>query len=839
MTTQPKQQQAIPDSASDWSQTITFNQFDPSLGALQAIEVGLTADVAGAVAIESLEAAPASVSVALSGLLTVKDPAGTALVSAAPDPSAAAHLGAYDGSADFAGASGIIFNGLSAAVSSGAVLSPSASGMQDFVGTGTVALPVTATTRLHVSGPANLQVASRADAGATVSLGYDYGSSGGDSGSTFGSDLAAIALIQPSLDFVTVTTQPQVFAFADATTGWSSNLPVRQFNPALGTLEAVKITVAADIAGSVAAEDLGTAGSAFVTQTAAVTVGQPGSFLDLAAAPSVNDTQMLAAFDGTADFAGTSGQIDQGLTNTATMSSELEDTAQLAAFTGTGTVSVPIATTSSATLDGPANLVARLLAQAGATVSVSYTYRPADIPPTAVEWVDPILPSAHDQDVAITLPGTYTASHAPTPSIGSLVIDSPGAVLVLDTNLAISGNFILDAGTVVFNGTTLSAADISLNGGTVTGDTVALDAAGTIVIGAVGLAGVLTAGTVVPISASATDLTAALGGFIATDSTATLTPIAVGTAPPPLEQPITPLPTLAASSLITAGGVLAPIPAVTSPMTVAADHNGMLVFGSAGPFLFDGGATGANTVVGGGGASTLFGGSGGGNVLAGGSGAATIVGSGGGNDLLMAGGSSALLFGGSGSSTVVGGSGLSTVAGGSGQTTVFAGSGGLLAFGGTGPLTFVGGLGASTVVSGTGAATLFGGGHDQLYADGGSATLVGAAAGGDLLAASSGTALLVAGGADTLMAGSGNAQMIGGAGADLFAFVNGAAGGNAVIWNFTQGADHVGLFGYAPNVVQTVLASAATGGGATTITLPDNTKITFGNITHLGAADFA
>lgn len=281
--------------------------------------------------------------------------------------------------------------------------------------------------------------------------------------------------------------------------------------------------------------------------------------------------------------------------------------------------------------------------------------------------------------------------------------------------------------------------------------------------------------------------------------------------------------------------------------------------------------SGNDTLLGGAGAATLLGGVGSTNLLAAGSG----------DTLLVAGSGLATMFGGSGADIMVGGAGASTVSGGTGATTVFAGTGVMEAFGGASPFRFVGGTnGASTVVGGAGISTLFGGtGSNNLLVGGtGAATIVGGAGGdelvgggsaGDLISAGASNETLVgsfAGGADTLvggtggdlevagtgndimfggsgpdtmLAGIGNDVMVAGSGPDLLVFSNGQAGGSDTIWNFAPGTDFVFLANYAPNIVQTALASAVTSGGSTTITLTDNTRITFGGITQLTASNFA
>lgn len=181
----------------------------------------------------------------------------------------------------------------------------------------------------------------------------------------------------------------------------------------------------------------------------------------------------------------------------------------------------------------------------------------------------------------------------------------------------------------------------------------------------------------------------------------------------------------------------------------------------------------------------------------------------------------------------VGGSGVSTVVGGSGQNTMFGGSSGRdLLVAGVGLTTIVGFNGNSLVGLGTN--------PDVLVSGGGNETLVGSAQGeADKLFANNGNDAMFGGtGNDTLVAAGGNAQMIAGSGSDLFLFSNGNAGGVAVIWNFAQGQDHVELYNYGPKVVDAILNSAVVNTGGTTVTLPDNTRITFADITHLSANDF-
>jgi hypothetical protein len=70
----------------------------------------------------------------------------------------------------------------------------------------------------------------------------------------------------------------------------------------------------------------------------------------------------------------------------------------------------------------------------------------------------------------------------------------------------------------------------------------------------------------------------------------------------------------------------------------------------------------------------------------------------------------------------------------------------------------------------------------------------------------------------------------GGGGNDAFAFVSSLMHGNSVvILDFTS-SDTVFLTGYGSNAAATALNSASSANGNTTLTLTDNTKVTFLNV---------
>ena len=91
-------------------------------------------------------------------------------------------------------------------------------------------------------------------------------------------------------------------------------------------------------------------------------------------------------------------------------------------------------------------------------------------------------------------------------------------------------------------------------------------------------------------------------------------------------------------------------------------------------------------------------------------------------------------------------------------------------------------------------------------------------------------------GDDAIIAGTGAATLVGGGGADFFDFFASLGGPsvNVVIGDFSA-IDNVMLVNYAGGEGANAIAAATTSGGSTTITLSDNTKITFTGVTNAGA----
>lgn len=171
------------------------------------------------------------------------------------------------------------------------------------------------------------------------------------------------------------------------TTNWTSSVTIPKFDPALGTLQSIFVELRGTIAGAAKVESLDSSGSvvmlAFQGQ---ITLTRPDLSPLVVTLPVANFTDSLTAFDGTIDFAGTSGKthpgINTSLTNTVTSPPPAGD---LALFTGPignpGTIVLPVTAQGTSIATGSGNLISQFNQQASADVRVCYNFLP-NTPPT-------------------------------------------------------------------------------------------------------------------------------------------------------------------------------------------------------------------------------------------------------------------------------------------------------------------------------------------------------------------------------------------------------------------------------------------------------------------------
>ena len=164
-------------------------------------------------------------------------------------------------------------------------------------------------------------------------------------------------------------------------TDWINSLIIPQFDPTTGTLNSIKFTLEGTVDGDVSLENLG-GSPATINSTLQAPINATLPVLGiLTVSPSSGRSDMLAAFDGTNDFGGTSGVSAQPVTP-ATLTDMIGPSANaalLALFTGVGNVNIPVEADgmASASAPGGAIFVSQFLTRAKAKLIVDYDFTPA------------------------------------------------------------------------------------------------------------------------------------------------------------------------------------------------------------------------------------------------------------------------------------------------------------------------------------------------------------------------------------------------------------------------------------------------------------------------------
>jgi len=257
--------------------------------------------------------------------------------------------------------------------------------------------------------------------------------------------------------------------------------------------------------------------------------------------------------------------------------------------------------------------------------------------------------------------------------------------------------------------------------------------------------------------------------------------------------------------------------------------------------------SGNNTIRPGGGNNLVFTGYGN-NLVVGSTGNDVISGVGG------ARGTNDTVFGGSGSTLIGSFDKNLTFLNGSGRATVLAGNGSYTINGGSGGGLFAGGKAGNNVIiggNGAGQSTIYGGGNgDSLFAAGSATTLILAGVGNETLSGAGSTGnnyfqntvgnstMFGGSGNDTFFVGTGNATVNGGGGNDIFALTNNGGGGTVAISGFNSN-ERVLLIGYGSAEQQNAINGQNNAGGNTTITLSDNTRVTFLGVGNINSGNFA
>jgi len=160
---------SIPIATTNWTDLLTLSKFNPTLGSLTSVRFLYSGEVNTTARVESLDAAPAAVTINTSASISFGGPINVVLPAAGSD---SRNLAAFDGAIDFAGPSGFTFPDIVGLSSDVLVLT---SGLAAFIGTDSYDIDVEATGSSSATGAGNLisQIATRAGAAITVEYTYD------------------------------------------------------------------------------------------------------------------------------------------------------------------------------------------------------------------------------------------------------------------------------------------------------------------------------------------------------------------------------------------------------------------------------------------------------------------------------------------------------------------------------------------------------------------------------------------------------------------------------------------------------------------------------------------
>jgi hypothetical protein len=199
--------------------------------------------------------------------------------------------------------------------------------------------------------------------------------------------LATAALIAASLgaaahaDTLSFSAAPM----ASTMTDWATFAELQQFNPALGTLQQVTLTLDAALSGSAAGENRNnTARTITLDLRATLALFSPDALgvVLVQTTPLVSQSFAAARYDGLQDYNGASGKSYGNLSASSSSQQSFNDGVTLAWFTGPGSVVLPFTAVGQSTGIGSGNMRSDFTAFAGGTASVTYLYAPAaSLPP--------------------------------------------------------------------------------------------------------------------------------------------------------------------------------------------------------------------------------------------------------------------------------------------------------------------------------------------------------------------------------------------------------------------------------------------------------------------------
>jgi SdrD B-like domain/Domain of unknown function (DUF4214) len=281
----------------------------------------------------------------------------------------------------------------------------------------------------------------------------------------------------------TVNTSPttlpaETFTLPLTATDFTAGASLPQFDPSLGTLLGVEITNAGQFVSDIKVESLDNAPSTITaTDSGSLTLSGLG-LSGLVTNSSTGKTFNASAFDGVIDFGGTSGHDFGPQTASGSNSFTITAAADLAAYIGTGSVTLTEIAHATSAATGAGNLITQINTQASAQVSIVYRYIPSNCLKagsyTIVLASQPsgYLPGLESQNGAVlphtvganTIPVTLGATSSTNNDFGEIVPAAVSGSVYVDAN----GNGTFDSGEPGISGVALTLTGTNDLGNAVT-----------------------------------------------------------------------------------------------------------------------------------------------------------------------------------------------------------------------------------------------------------------------------------------------------------------------------------------------------------------------------------
>ncbi len=162
--------------------------------------------------------------------------------------------------------------------------------------------------------------------------------------------------------------------FAPQLTDWQySSLAINQFDPALGTLNSVNVTLEGNIFGDIKLENTGSLPATIAGSLKANIDLLTGSILITQVLPLSTHVFNAATFDGVIDFGGSSGVTFSDLTASDSKNVYVP-VANWAPFIGLGSVPFTLGALGTSGATGGGNAISQFITLADAEVTVAYDY---------------------------------------------------------------------------------------------------------------------------------------------------------------------------------------------------------------------------------------------------------------------------------------------------------------------------------------------------------------------------------------------------------------------------------------------------------------------------------